>query len=398
MDRVQPVERPLHEGGRRHQHRHGAEIQRLHHAHHQTHVVVQRHPTYAGRTARVLLIAVRIISRFASRLSCATMTPLGVDVEPDVYCRNATSSRSADRQAGSGIVRRIIHRADGHPVKAGIAKALGDVGTAFEKFVCGHRDLGRAVGDDGRAGIAGGGASRHHQRHRDHARGETAEERHDEIQSGREHEHRAVTSDSATREARRDGAGAPVQFGECQVYMRAAALRHEHEGLRVGPFGCAPGEQIDQRCRRGAEIELAQATLPACRCGARLDLEPARDEAGQLRDGGMLHGSVGREFQSQPVLDGGDKEHRLGRVQPKAGELRVHVDGDIGQLQCSCADRRRTTPGYPVRSRRVTVVAWLLRCVTASLQGARAFSCDPTAVRGASSTAAVPVPPDAAER
>ena len=37
-----------------------------------------------------------------------------------------------------------------------------------------------------------------------------------------------------------------MQLGESQMYVRAAAFGHEHEGLRVGPFGRTPGEQIDQ--------------------------------------------------------------------------------------------------------------------------------------------------------
>ena len=38
------------------------------------------------------------------------------------------------RQNSVRIVRRIVHRADGYPVEAGITKALGHIGTAFEKF------------------------------------------------------------------------------------------------------------------------------------------------------------------------------------------------------------------------------------------------------------------------
>src|SRR6476619_6382891 len=47
----------------------------------------------------------------------------------------------------------------------------------------------------------------------------------------------------------------------------------------------------------------------------------------------MIHGGVRGEFQPQPVLDGRHQEHRFGRIQPEAGELRVSVDRPIGQLE-----------------------------------------------------------------
>ncbi len=45
--------------------------------------------------------AVRIISWFAARFPCETITPFGAEVEPDVYCRKARSSTEQARGISS---------------------------------------------------------------------------------------------------------------------------------------------------------------------------------------------------------------------------------------------------------------------------------------------------------
>ena len=201
-------------------------------------------------------------------------------------------------------------------------------------------------------------------RHRHHTRGEQPKNATMNSSPGRGTGAPRGHPDSAMREARRHGAGAPgaKHSANPNVHTCAAALRHEHEGLRVGPFGRAPGQHTTSDV--GAERKPKSLKRRYRRVGAARDFMSSRlrDEAGQLRDGDP-------RWRCRTPVQVPSQSSMAATKNTDSAEFNRRLANSACTSWCqraasvSCADRRRTMPGYPVRSRRVTVVAWLHRYV-----------------------------------
>jgi hypothetical protein len=102
-------------------------------------------------------------------------------------------------------------------------------------------------------------------------------------------------------------------------------------------------------------IELAQKTLPACRRGARLDLA-----AGATKR--VNRAMVGCSMAVSDASSSPNQSSMAATRTPtpaeinQTGELRVHVDGDIGQLQCR--PQIGGAPRLDIRLGRVRGMLW----------------------------------------
>ena len=291
-----------------------AQIKRLHHAHHQTHVVIQRHPSHAGRLlgiahpdAQHLEIHQQVVVRDHDALGSGRRTRRVLEKGETVAIHAW--------QDGIRLVRHIAHCADRHPVDAGTTQPIRDIGAAFQKVGRRHGDPRRAVSNNLCAGIACGCASRDHERHCDNTCGKAAKERDDEVQSGREQENGAVAGDGLPREADGDGVSPPVQFAERQMDVRAS-LRHEDERLRSRLLQGTLGEQVNQRCRFDW-WHTNNSALPARRLywPARVKVAgcPSSRDHAPFRIAGPRHrGVLRRTFRSGQQNAGADAKRRCG--------------------------------------------------------------------------------------
>src|SRR3954452_7303929 len=86
---------------------------------------------------------------------------------------------------------------------------------------------------------------------------------------------------------------------------------------------------VAARCSRTATSEENCSIDCASARGRRLSdprREFLRQMRGQIRDGRMIVERLGRELELKPILKLHQEIHRHGGVEPKTGELRVHVD------------------------------------------------------------------------
>ena len=265
VDRAQPVERALHEARSAPSGRKRADIERLQRVQDQSHVVIERHPVDIGRLRSCCRARSGSFPRLASRLAWLTATPLGSEVEPEVYCRKAMSSGFA----ALGPTARDLARPDRPPAtddrgpKTRCVNPCGpQIGSA------GQHDRGFAIGDDRGAGIARAVPARHHHRNRNHARDQAAEERDDEFEAGRKHQHGAVPGFVASRNC------------AARAFAASSAGAYEADRGRPEAFGRLSSRRASRRCRR----QRPRGTRPAPRrrcpaCGGRPAAPPRSEQA-----------------------------------------------------------------------------------------------------------------------
>ena len=220
MDRAQPVERPLHERVRRHQHAERADIERLQRVQDQSHVVIERHPVDIGRLPGV---AERDADHFqiGKQIGVADRDALGFGGRARRVLQEGDVLRLRGRQIGcAGLGDAQIDREPRNP----FARNRACRSSRIAKARTGERERRLAIGHDRGAGVARAVPARHHHRHGDHPCDQAAEEGDDEFEAGRKHQHGAIAGLGDPREPRRERLRGVMQLAEGEGGFFHAAI------------------------------------------------------------------------------------------------------------------------------------------------------------------------------
>ncbi len=151
-------------------------------------------------------------AELCSRLPCDTITPRGVAVDPDVYCKNAGVSGRApgSRHSWADAASTVSVASQRSPAERRVLSAQRFRPRAQARR--GERELSLCVADDGGQARQMAGKPCRKDRHGNGVGEQASPKSGDEIEPRREKEHSPLARRAFAHQARRDRARLPFQF------------------------------------------------------------------------------------------------------------------------------------------------------------------------------------------